>query len=99
MKEIREIKKSLKGMIEIYEGIAKSVPALLNEEKYLKAKELLESKEKETKCGVCLVCGEFEEIEFGDIDIIDENCYQRCHCKKCNTDFDDIFKYEKTILS
>ena len=47
----------------------------------------------ETKCGVCPVCREFEEIEFGDIDIVDENCYQRCHCKKCNTDFDDIFKF------
>ena len=47
----------------------------------------------ETKFGVCPVCGEFEEIEFGDIDIIDETCYQRCHCQKCNTDFDDIYKF------
>lgn len=48
----------------------------------------------DTKYGVCPVCGEFEHIEYGDIDCIDDKCYQRCHCQKCNTDFDDIYEFK-----
>lgn len=49
--------------------------------------------EKETKCGVCPACGEPANIKFNNIDLMDKTCYKRYHCQKCNTHFDDIYKF------
>ena len=45
----------------------------------------------DTKYGVCPNCGEFEKIDYLDVDVINENAYQHCECKKCGAKFDDIY--------
>lgn len=49
------------------------------------------------KCGVCPVCGS-EEIEFGDIDGKKDTLYQRCVCKDCGAEFDEVFKFAEQIV-
>lgn len=45
------------------------------------------------KSGICPVCGEDERIEFETVDVNYENCFQRCKCTKCGTEFDEVFEY------
>lgn len=87
---MNELKTSLKKMIEIIDSIATIIPALKNDETYLKAKELVSN---EVKSGVCPNCGEKENIEYGDIEIEGELCFQICNCQKCKTEFDDVFEF------
>ena len=79
---MEDLKKNLKNMVEMYESIAKTVPILLSENKYIEAKKCLG--EYESRYGVCPVCKEHEDIEYGDIDIIDNECFQHCKCSSCS---------------
>ena len=88
-----ELKSALKEMCEMWGEVSKTIKPLANEEKYKNAMKLLEESEVKNEYGTCPKCGNYENVEFGDIDIINETCFQRCKCHKCETEFDDIYQY------
>lgn len=90
---LNELKSALKDMCEMWGEVSKTIKPLANEEKYKNAMKLLEESEVKNEYGTCPKCGNYENIEFGDIDIIDNKCYQHCECHKCETEFDDIYEF------
>ena len=90
---LNELKSALKDMCEIWGEVSKTVKPLANEERYKNALKLLEECEVKNEYETCPKCCDYENVEFGDIDIINDKCYQHCKCHKCETEFDDIYEY------
>ena len=48
-------------------------------------------------CGRCPKCGS-ENIEFGDIDMEKESCFQHCICQDCGIEFGEVYKFVEQVI-
>lgn len=46
----------------------------------------------------CPNCGEENEIDWGDIEIVLNSAFQKCFCNKCDTRFIEVYEYVGTEI-